>query len=251
MSIEKRFKELNFLQKKRISEYCQLKFDNNLIFQKDINFSIINRNIKNQNELENSKKELHSYSTNNYLTNNLKKSEDKSNLDTNNKTKNISEGIINNGPSTILKYFNKNKNINKKSLLEKDSNNEIKVFKNKKSVYINAYLFNSYSTSKNIKKSNKINFVIRKKRSSKYRGVSKNGSNWQVLIMINNKNYYIGSYPSEEIAARVYDILSIKIRGIRARTNFFYNDIQIKKIFENNINIKCDNISDIMKQIIN
>lgn len=85
-----------------------------------------------------------------------------------------------------------------------------------------------------MKKSNKINFVIRKKRSSKYRGVSKNGSNWQVLIIINNKNYYIGSYSSEELAARIYDILSIKNRGIRARTNFFYNDLQIKKIFEKN-----------------
>ena len=70
-------------------------------------------------------------------------------------------------------------------------------------------------------------------------------------MMINNKNNYIGSYPSEELAARIYDILAIKNRGIRARTNFFYNGIQIKKILEKNINIKCDNISDIIKQIIN
>ena len=241
------------MQKKRIPEYCQLKLDNNIIFQKEINFSILNKNIKNQNKLENSKNELNSYPINNYLTNNWKNSfnEDNSNLDKNNKTKIISEDIIKNEPFKILKYFNENKNIIENSLLEYDCKNEIKVFKNKKSVYINAYLFNSYSTSKNMKQSNKINFVIRKKRSSKYRGVSKNGSNWQVLIMINNKNYYIGSYSSEELAARVYDILSIKNRGIRARTNFFYNDLQIKKIFEKNINIKCDNISDIMEQIIN
>ena len=70
-------------------------------------------------------------------------------------------------------------------------------------------------------------------------------------MMINNKNNYIGSYSSEELAARIYDILAIKNRGIRARTNFFYNGIQIKNILEKNINIKCDNISDIMKQIIN
>ena len=235
------------MQKKRIPEYCKLKLDNNIIFQKEINFSLINKNIKNKNELENTKNNLYSYPINCKKSSN----EDNSILDQNNKTKIISEDIINNEPSILLKNVNENKNIIENSLLEYECNKEIKVFKNKKSVYINTYLFNSYSTSKNIKKSYKINFVIRKKRSSKYRGVSKNGSNWQVLIMINNKNYYIGSYPSEELAARVYDILSIKNRGIRARTNFFYNDIQIKKIFENNINIKCDSISDIMNQIIN
>lgn len=31
---------------------------------------------------------------------------------------------------------------------------------------------------------------------------------------------YIGCYPSEEEAARVYDMMSIKIKGIKARTNF-------------------------------
>ena len=165
------------MQKKRIPEYCQLKLDNNIIFQKEINFSILNK--------KNSKNELNSYPINNYLTNNWKNSfnEDNSNPDKNNKAKIISKDIIKNEPFKILKYFNENKNIIENSLLEYDCKNEIKVFKNKKSVYINAYLFNSYSTSKNTKQSNKINFVIRKKRSSKYRGVSKNGSNWQVLII--------------------------------------------------------------------
>lgn len=52
--IEKRFKEFNFLQKKRTPEYCQLKLDNNIIYKKEINFSIIN-------ELINSKNDLYSY----------------------------------------------------------------------------------------------------------------------------------------------------------------------------------------------
>ena len=69
--------------------------------------------------------------------------------------------------------------------------------------------------------------------------------------MINNKKYYIGSYISEEIAARVYDILAIKNRGINARTNFIYNHIQIKKINESTINIKSGNISDIIEELIN
>ena len=118
-------------------------------------------------------------------------------------------------------------------------------------VYINTYLCNLYSTSKAIKKMNKINFVIRNERSSKYRGVSRNGNSWQVLTMINKKKQYLGSYQSEELAARIYDIQAIKNRGFKARTNFTYNNIQIKKILEKNINIKCNNISDINNQLIN
>lgn len=48
--------------------------------------------------------------------------------------------------------------------------------------------------------------------------------------MNNNKKCYLGSYLSEEMAARVYDIFAIKNRGIKARTNFIYNNIQKKKI---------------------
>jgi GDP-D-mannose dehydratase len=70
-------------------------------------------------------------------------------------------------------------------------------------------------------------------------------------MQINNKQRYIGSYLSEELAARVYDILSIKNRGIKARTNFKYNYIQKKNISESKINLKSDNISDIIKQLTN
>ena len=68
--------------------------------------------------------------------------------------------------------------------------------------------------------------------------------------MINNKKCYIGSYFSEDTAARIYDIFSIKNRGIKARTNFKYNNIQIKKIIENKININSDNISDVIEELI-
>jgi hypothetical protein len=90
------------------------------------------------------------------------------------------------------------------------TNNEIKTLKNNKVVYINKSLLNSYSTSRTIKKFKKINFLIRKKISSKYRGVSKNGSKWQVLIMANYKKFYLGSFLSEDLAARIYDIQAIK-----------------------------------------
>lgn len=65
--------------------------------------------------------------------------------------------------------------------------------------------------------------------------------------MANNKKYYMGNYPSEEKAARIYDYVSIKNKGIKARTNFPYNINQIKNINESNI--KCDKISDSIKQI--
>ena len=131
-----------------------------------------------------------------------------------------------------------------------ENNNEIKVLKNNKVVYVNSFLLNSYTTSKNIKKFNKITFIGRNKRSSKYRGVSKNGNQWQVLMMINKNKSYIGSYPSEELAARIYDILALKNRGIKARTNFIYNSKQIKKICQMEIDIKSEKINDIISQLI-
>ena len=171
--------------------------------------------------------------------------------------KDIKEGnLFNNSfkirsPSAKLKYFNIEKNISKKSVLDNKTNNKIKVLKNKKIVYINADLLDKYSVKKIIKKSKNINFVKINKTYSKFRGVSRNGNQWQVLIMSNNKKYYLGSYRSEEFAAKVYDIFAIKMKGIKARTNFTYNNIQIKNIFEKNINIKNDEIAEIMMQISN
>ena len=114
----------------------------------------------------------------------------------------------------------------------------------------NNFLLNSYSTSKNIKELNTIAFVERNKRSSRFRGVSKNGNQWQVLMMINKNKSYIGSYDSEEFAARIYDVLAIKNRGMNARTNFKYNSKQIKNICEKDIDIKSKNINEIISQLI-
>lgn len=46
-------------------------------------------------------------------------------------------------------------------------------------------------------------------RGSKYRGISKNGSSWQILVMINRKKRYVGKLPTELHAARLYDRVSI------------------------------------------
>ena len=62
--------------------------------------------------------------------------------------------------------------------------------------------------------------------------MTKNKKNWQAYIRINNRNTYLGSYKSEKIAAKIYDFMSIKKNGFDAKTNFKYNNRQIKKIFE-------------------
>ena len=133
---------------------------------------------------------------------------------------------------------------------DKDNkNNDIKVFKNRKIVYINQSLLNSYNSSKNLKKVKNIAFIRETKRNSKYRGVSKNGNQWQVLFMNHNKKSYVSNYSSEEVAARIYDILEIKKRGIKARTNFKYNDFQMKKIKDMDIDIKSKNINDFIDNL--
>jgi len=70
----------------------------------------------------------------------------------------------------------------------------------------------------------------KKSRGSKYRGVSRNGNQWQVLIMVNKKKRYVGSFSTEEEAARVYDKVSLQNHGSKAKTNYFYTEDEIKSI---------------------
>lgn len=124
--------------------------------------------------------------------------------------------------------------------------NDIKVFKNKKIVYVNNFMLNSYYSSKNLKKVKNVAFIRKTERNSRYRGVSKNGNHWQVLFTNKTKKSYISSYTSEEVAARIYDILDIKKRGIKARTNFEYNISKINSIKEMKIDFKAKNINEII-----
>ena len=235
----------------------------------DYNYNLNKQNynsfIPTSNEKENKKCAIYNVNNNNSELKNDKKENSKESLDSNSKENNNLANFNNFlNLSSNASYFSKNNYFNviniknektKKKLIQKktrqtENNNEIKVLKNNKIVYVNSFLLNSYSTSKNIKKFNNITFIGRNKRSSRYRGVSKNGNQWQVLMMINKNKSYIGSYPSEELAARIYDILALKNRGIKARTNFIYNSKQIKKINEMEINIKSENINDIITQLI-
>ena len=75
----------------------------------------------------------------------------------------------------------------------------------------------------------------KKSRRSRFRGVSKNGNHWQVLIMVKKKKKYLGSYSSEEEAARIYDREALKFHGNKAKTNYLYS----KEEIENIISKKC------------
>ena len=229
------------LQRKRENDHLKQRINNDYAFQNE-NFTI------QKNESGNVRNEPQPYLIN-YDINSCKKSfcdsldnsnpklNNRINIITDDKKANlINASIINNISLKNIRYFN-----NDKCSFDEDKNNEIKVLKNKKAVYINKFLLNSYSTSRALNKFRQSKFLIQKKTSSKYRGVSKNGNKWQVLIMINNKKYYLGSYLSEEIAARIYDIFAIINLGFKARTNFIYNHTQIKKIKESKINLKSDN----------
>ena len=46
-------------------------------------------------------------------------------------------------------------------------------------------------------------------RGSRFRGISKNGNSWQILVMVNRKKKYLGTLPSEEKAAKFYDKVAI------------------------------------------
>jgi hypothetical protein len=67
-------------------------------------------------------------------------------------------------------------------------------------------------------------------RGSRFRGVSKNGNKWQVLVMGNQKKQYSGSIKDETSAAKMYDKFAIKNLGLRAKTNFDYNRKDLIKI---------------------
>ena len=68
-------------------------------------------------------------------------------------------------------------------------------------------------------------------------------------MMFKKNKSYIGTYYTEEFAARIYDIVSIRRMGINAKTNFSYNNEQISRILEADIDFKSSNVSKIKELI--
>ena len=123
----------------------------------------------------------------------------------------IPHNITNIDSSTSLNMMNKKrKRVNDE---EKENNNKI--------------IKDSEETEKMDKNSNQ----NLKTRGSKYRGVSRNGNQWQALIMIDKKKRYVGSYSKEEDAARAYDKVAIQNHGLlKAKTNFTYTKEEVDKL---------------------
>ena len=102
---------------------------------------------------------------------------------------------------------------------EKNNKNELEEYEENE----NEASFDSEKVSELIQKNTK-------PRGSKYRGVSKNGSQWQVLIMVKKKKRYIGSFSNEEEAAKAYDKVALQHHGIKAKTNYDYTKEEVEKI---------------------
>ena len=74
------------------------------------------------------------------------------------------------------------------------------------------------------------------KRSS-FIGVFRNGAHWQALITINKRKTYIGSYESEKDAAFAFDLHSMLLHSLTAKTNFSYTKHNIEEMIWN---YKCN-----------
>ena len=112
--------------------------------------------------------------------------------------------------------------INKFKVYNSNGNKKLKIVKNNKLVYAPYTNYNNFLQHNDLTNSTKS--YKKHLRSSCYRGVSKNGKKWQVLLMNGQKKYYFGSYSSEELAAKIYDLFSMKFRGDKATTNFNNNE---------------------------
>ena len=167
-------------------------------------------------------------------------------------TKLTNPSILSSVNRKTLNNFNFTSNLNEKNLInENDKNSTLNMFnkKRKRDIKNNKLVFilgDNNKEKKEIKKQ-KINNDIhisketmkkndenseknRKPRGSKYRGVSRNGNQWQVLIMVNKKKRYVGSYSKEEDAARAYDKVALQNHGSKAKTNFDYTKKEVEEI---------------------
>ena len=148
----------------------------------------------------------------------------------------INNNICNNN----FNYFNNQYLINDNDTKEKIENNNYSL--ELKYNITNLKINNKIKKEKTSTNKKKNKFKVTRK-ISKYRGVTRNKKKWQVYIWKNKKNNYLGSYSSEKFAAKIYDVMAIKQKGFKAKTNFKYSIMQINAISQ--INIDINNIHDI------
>ena len=255
-------KELFFINNKITNSYYQIienfKFEiknRNALYNNGFNNLISNNNIlADEKEFKEKQKSIFLKSKkkeDKYLNENDSKIRNLKNFIYEKKEEFNKKYIYNNFKNILNQHCNKNEkeNINKNNILNYSHNyqtlqglnnifnNNIKIKKNNKMIYMNSFKF-MIAKSKNKKK-----LFFKRKRTSKYRGVSKNGNHWQTLIMNNRIYSYIGTFNSEKLAARIYDLISLKKKGINAKTNFIYCKRQIQNILLKEINFKDKDIN--------
>ena len=153
--------------------------------------------------------------------------------------KNINNFTFSNGVNETMNENEKNSSI--LNMLDKKRKRDIKnnklVFilgdnkKDKKEKEIKKQKANNETEKKeNMAKNDENSEKNIKPRGSKFRGVSRNGNQWQVLIMVNKKKRYVGSYSKEEDAARAYDKVALQNHGSKAKTNFDYTKKEVEEI---------------------
>ena len=75
-----------------------------------------------------------------------------------------------------------------------------------------------------------------KYRGSLYRGVSRNGKSWQILIMIDSEKIYLCTTDNPHQAAILYDYVIIQAKGLGSKINFEYTKLDLLAIlFEKSI----------------
>lgn len=129
--------------------------------------------------------------------------------------------------------------LNKKREQEGEDTNKKQAIKNNKFVYVLSKNSSSRRRDRendykklisNHKSKNSLPPERTGKRGSMYRGVSRNGNQWQVLIMVKKRKRYVGSYSNEIEAAKNYDKVAIQHHGNKAKTNYFYTEEEIQRI---------------------
>ncbi|XP_026452294.1 AP2-like ethylene-responsive transcription factor AIL1 [Papaver somniferum] len=68
------------------------------------------------------------------------------------------------------------------------------------------------------------------KGASIYRGVRRSGERWQARIRVPNKYLSLGTFGTQEEAAKAYDIAALKYRGASAVTNFPISNYNVEHI---------------------
>ena len=70
-------------------------------------------------------------------------------------------------------------------------------------------------------------------RGTNFRGVSRNGRcNWQILTMIDSKKIYLGTVDDILKAAILYDLVSIQVKGLKAKTNFIFTKKELLAVLQ-------------------